>query len=144
MTQEADFIRQLQEHPDDDDTRQVYADWLEEGGDVRAEYLRLEHLLRTIPRRLAQLREQLDPSWVASVSRSLCVVLVAYQPQRKIQTIKVIRDVTGLGLADAKNVSERPLPKTIKGDLTLDEANRIADLFKDIATVTVIPWVEKS
>jgi uncharacterized protein (TIGR02996 family) len=46
---DADFIRTIQEDPADDTARLVYADWLEERGDVRAEYLRAELELARLP-----------------------------------------------------------------------------------------------
>jgi uncharacterized protein (TIGR02996 family) len=69
MSDEAGFLRAIQENPDDDDVRLVYADWLEERGDMRGEYLQLEHQLVHIPLRLAQLREHIDPAWLAICSR---------------------------------------------------------------------------
>jgi uncharacterized protein (TIGR02996 family) len=41
MTEERAFLTAILEHPDDDTTRLVYADWLEEQDDPRAEFLRL-------------------------------------------------------------------------------------------------------
>jgi uncharacterized protein (TIGR02996 family) len=41
MTDERVFLTALLERPDDDTTRLVYADWLEEQGDPRSEFLRL-------------------------------------------------------------------------------------------------------
>jgi uncharacterized protein (TIGR02996 family) len=41
MTDERAFLTALLERPDDDATKLVYADWLEEQGDPRGEYLRL-------------------------------------------------------------------------------------------------------
>ncbi len=69
MSDEAGFLRAIQENPEDDDARLVYADWLEERGDMRGEYLRLEHQLVQIPLRLAQLRQHIDPAWLAICSR---------------------------------------------------------------------------
>lgn len=69
MSDEAGFLRAIQEKPEDDDARLVYADWLEERGDIRGEYLRLERQLAHISLRLAQLREQIDQTWLASVSK---------------------------------------------------------------------------
>jgi uncharacterized protein (TIGR02996 family) len=69
MTDEGGFWRAIQENPADDAARLVYADWLEERGDIRGEYLRLEHQLANISLRLAQLREQIDQDWLASVSK---------------------------------------------------------------------------
>src|SRR5438067_8652841 len=41
MTEERAFLTAILERPDDDATKLVYADWLEEQGDPRGEYLRL-------------------------------------------------------------------------------------------------------
>jgi uncharacterized protein (TIGR02996 family) len=41
MTDERAFMTAILERPDDDATKLVYADWLEEQGDPRGEYLRL-------------------------------------------------------------------------------------------------------
>ena len=41
MNEEHSFLKAILERPDDDATKLVYADWLEEQGDPRAEYLRL-------------------------------------------------------------------------------------------------------
>src|SRR5262249_44410075 len=68
MSDEAGFLRAIQENPEED-ARLAYADWLEERGDIRGEYLRLEHQLANLPLRLAQLREQIDQDWLASVSK---------------------------------------------------------------------------
>jgi len=45
MHDEVAFLQALQEHPDEDKLRLVFADWLEECGDPRAELLRLLHTL---------------------------------------------------------------------------------------------------
>src|SRR5262249_20591379 len=68
MSDEAGFLRAIQENPEED-ARLAYADWLAERGDIRAEYLRLEHALAILPLRLTQLREQIDQDWLASVSK---------------------------------------------------------------------------
>jgi uncharacterized protein (TIGR02996 family) len=69
MNDEPGFVRAIQETPEDDVARLVYADWLEERNDVRGEYLRLEQQLTHILPRLAQLQGQIDQTWLASVSR---------------------------------------------------------------------------
>ena len=43
------LLRALEAAPHDDLTRSAYADWLEERGDARAEFLRLQLALKTIP-----------------------------------------------------------------------------------------------
>lgn len=50
MDQQEAFLRAIAAAPDDDVTRLVYADWLEEHGELRkAEFLRLECEWRTLP-----------------------------------------------------------------------------------------------
>jgi uncharacterized protein (TIGR02996 family) len=68
MTEEA-FLRAIAADPADDGNRLVYADWLEERGDVRGEYIRLR-LRACEPRgrqrvraRLAQLEVGIDGPW---------------------------------------------------------------------------------
>lgn len=53
MTTEDDFQRQLDEHPDDFQTRLVFADWLEERNDPRAEGYRVLGMLRKWPKPLS-------------------------------------------------------------------------------------------
>jgi uncharacterized protein (TIGR02996 family) len=60
MSDDAAFLRAIKATPDDPSCRLGYADWLEEQGDPRSEYLRLGC-------RLAQLRERIDPGWLAAV-----------------------------------------------------------------------------
>src|SRR4051812_5929885 len=49
MTTEDDFNRRLDAHPEDWQTRLVFADWLDERGDVRAEGYRVLGDLRVSP-----------------------------------------------------------------------------------------------
>ena len=78
-TEEDAFIRALRERPDDETTRLVYADWLDDRSDPRAEYLRAEaawvalqpsdEQYRPLYRRVSQLAVALEPEWFATVSR---------------------------------------------------------------------------
>ena len=55
----------------------------------------------------------------------------------KIKVIKVVREVTNLGLKEAKEVTEK-VPSTIKEGLSKEEANAIAEKFKEVgATVEI-------
>ena len=55
----------------------------------------------------------------------------------KIKVIKVVREVTSLGLKEAKEVTEK-VPSTIKEGLSKEEANAIAEKFKEVgATVEI-------
>jgi uncharacterized protein (TIGR02996 family) len=67
MSDDAPFIEVIRQDPDDASRRLVYADWLQERGDPRAEYLRLGCQAAQALARVAQLREQLDPAWVAAM-----------------------------------------------------------------------------
>jgi uncharacterized protein (TIGR02996 family) len=133
---EAGFLQAIQENPNDPAPRLVYADWLEERGDVRGEFLRLEHQLTQIPQRLAQLRAQIDPEWLAAVYSRCKVVLVSCLPAGKIMAIKLVREITGLGLKESKDVVES-LPKVLREGVTRDEAERLAQQFRDVGVVAI-------
>jgi uncharacterized protein (TIGR02996 family) len=74
VTDDFSFLRAIFNRPDDDGLRLIYADWLEERGDPRAEFLRLEaeHHLKgrgkrrpaPLPKRLTDLAPSLDSRWV--------------------------------------------------------------------------------
>jgi uncharacterized protein (TIGR02996 family) len=74
MTAEEAFLQAILTAPDDDTPRLAYADWLEERGDARSEFLRLHLALRSLspdhPDRvsgeheLSSLRRGLDASWL--------------------------------------------------------------------------------
>jgi uncharacterized protein (TIGR02996 family) len=116
MSEEEGFLRQLLDHPDDDTTRLIYADWLEEHGDRRAEYLRLEVELAglreederygAVERLLQEMRPGIDPAWIDQAGKRFDVILHGYAPCFKIHVIKVIREITSRGLASAKTCSE--------------------------------------
>jgi uncharacterized protein (TIGR02996 family) len=78
MSDDQAFLRALLASPEDDNLRLVYADWLEERGDPRAAFLRLEVRLhqtepgtrsRDLCERLHQARSTLDARWLALVDR---------------------------------------------------------------------------
>jgi uncharacterized protein (TIGR02996 family) len=77
MGDEQVFLNAIKANPDDEASRLVYADWLEEQGDPRADFLRL-HLALTAaapdhPERVAgeqelsQLRKGCDTAWLAVI-----------------------------------------------------------------------------
>jgi uncharacterized protein (TIGR02996 family) len=138
MNDEAGFLRAIQARPEDDATRLVYADWLEERGDIRGEYLRLEHQLAQAPLRLAQLRAQIDHAWLAAVSKRRKVVLVSFPRERKLHVIKLVREITGLGLKEVVDLVAAGR-STIQKDLTIEEAEQLAKRFQGLAVVSVEP-----
>jgi large subunit ribosomal protein L7/L12 len=64
------------------------------------------------------------------------VILKETGPE-KIKVIKVVREITALGLKEAKEVTEK-VPSTIKEGISKEEAEEIAAKFKEVgATVEV-------
>jgi uncharacterized protein (TIGR02996 family) len=74
MGDEGAFLRAVRDEPDDEATRSVFADWLEERGNARAEFVRLDAALRKMTGvedgfqqkedRWRQLREDLPRAWL--------------------------------------------------------------------------------
>jgi uncharacterized protein (TIGR02996 family) len=76
MGDEGAFLRSVRDDPDDQATRLVFADWLEERGDARAEFVRLDTALRKMTGgesefqkredRWRELRNTLPREWLAA------------------------------------------------------------------------------
>ncbi len=67
MSDEAAFLKALRDNPADDTTRLVYADWLDERNDPRAEFIRLRQQHADLTARINELAGQFDPAWLAAV-----------------------------------------------------------------------------
>lgn len=77
MRDEDGFLQAIQANPRDDVARLVYADWLEDRGDVRGEFLRLHLALRSLApdhvhrasgeHELSRLRKGIDRGWLVIV-----------------------------------------------------------------------------
>lgn len=77
MTQDEVFLADILAHPNDPSVRLIYADWLEEQGDPRAEYLRLlaealrpelpDELREQIRLAIARLRPSFPREWVRAL-----------------------------------------------------------------------------
>ena len=111
MTEEA-FLSTLREQPDDDTTRRVFADWLDEQDDptctLKAEYIRADLELAALPRkpkrkgyrqRLADRRremaEQLDLDWMAVVTLAkIEASTFAFQCPLKWESLQVVEGDT--------------------------------------------------
>jgi uncharacterized protein (TIGR02996 family) len=131
------FIDAIQKDPEDEALRSVYADWLEECGDVRGEYLRLEAQYHRIRPRIETLKQTLDKEWLSAVSRTYALVFI--QSSQKIMSIREVREITGLGLKEAKDLVEMPSPVLIKDGFDVVEAERMKKRFDGIAEVTIMP-----
>jgi uncharacterized protein (TIGR02996 family) len=136
------FLDAIAKAPDDEDARAVYADWLDERGDPRGEYLRLEAQLYRIPRRLAELAVGCPPAWLDAVVRRYDVLLESFGSQ-KIMAIKLVRELTRLGLREAKDLVERAsaaAPELLLQGVTREVADRHARALWEIGSVArVVP-----
>jgi uncharacterized protein (TIGR02996 family) len=96
------FLRELLANPQDRQTRQVYADWLEERGDPRGEFLRIEDALAALPKkdpsckklqaRLRELRAVISPEWLAQLDRTRienCEVRFEFQCPKRWEKLQV-------------------------------------------------------
>ena len=52
------------------------------------------------------------------------MVLEGFDPAKKINVIKIAREITGLGLKEAKDLVEGA-PKPVKENVSKDEANKL-------------------
>jgi uncharacterized protein (TIGR02996 family) len=73
VSAEDGFLRALREQPADEAARGAYADWLEERGDPRGEFLRLSGRVLADLRRLGELRPGLAAEWLRQVDRAAAV-----------------------------------------------------------------------
>ena len=58
------------------------------------------------------------------------VVLAAYPPEKKVTVIKVVREATGLGLKEAKDLVEG-VPSTVKEGVNKADAEKIKKSLED-------------
>lgn len=150
MSDEAAFLDALRASPTDDTTRLVFADWLDENDQPRkAAYLRLVAALahaggdltdRPEGEAIAALIPELPDEWRFVAGSRFVVVLFSYHHAGKIDTIKHLREATGVGLAEAKNMSES-LPCRVRDGVMFDRAREIARHLRGApdAIVAVLP-----
>ena len=60
------------------------------------------------------------------------VTLTGYEAEKKIQVIKVVRAITGLGLKEAKDLVEG-VPKAVKEAVSKDEAANIKKQLEEVS-----------
>jgi len=132
------FLLAIAAAPADNAPRLIYADWLDECGDVRGNYLRIIMLLADRIRRgipwedlkqsfeIAQAEAPVE--WQYQVGPWFTVTLDSVQPEQKIHTIKAIRACTFRGLSEAKVVLDEALKRgssVVAEHLTLAEAEQL-------------------
>ncbi len=146
---EESLIQEILKQPEHEPARLVYADWLEERGDARAEFLRKECKLFNlrfdhsdaleIKNRLIELNDELDQAWLKRIATQYDVWLKESWTQTLLAA-NVIRSLSQLflqniiSLANASNMIGRAPCRVVKGlSLTQAEiANRT--IFKAIGT----------
>ena len=141
---EAELLAAVERAPQDVQARAVYADWLEERGDPRGEFLRLEMQLSTLPERLAALVARIDPAWIKMVTGAYRLSLVDSTVTNKIGLIKMVREATGLGLKEAKDVVDAVStgqPRVIAEAVDLDRARELVLLFQPLTSLRVEPQI---
>ena len=104
------FLHAILEKPDDDTTRLVYADWLEERGDpqslARGEFLRLDHELASrkhkkkdraaLEARLRKLRKTIDIGWLIVFDRvpiECCRLEFEFECPRQWEKLQATEDL---------------------------------------------------
>jgi uncharacterized protein (TIGR02996 family) len=105
MNDDESFLRALQASPKDTTLRLVYADWLEERGDPRGEYLRLEQQVEPDPGHLERLADQLDPAWLFAIgSKHVKLCLRVVRGVRQGDEFPIYPDLNFIGRSDEKPV----------------------------------------
>ncbi len=97
----------------------------------------VELVVNTSGRRAA--RPAVAPAPSAPQAGPFDLYLHSYLPDSKIFTIKVIRELTGLGLKEAKDLSEAKLPAQIVSGLTREQADAAVARFEKRAVVEARP-----
>jgi len=70
----------------------------------------------------------------AAAEKSEFNVILKEAGQEKIKVIKVVRDITGLGLKEAKDLVDGA-PKTVKENVGKDEAETMKKQFEEVGAV---------
>jgi uncharacterized protein (TIGR02996 family) len=143
MTQHEAFLEHLRAHPEDDVTRLVYADWLDEQDDPRGRYLRLELELARLRGRgpdcaaleaeLKVLLEGLAADWLAAAGKRWDVCLRSYPPEDLVFSVKVVRSLMAspvvMGNLLEAVIRTRAVPVLVRCDALRDEAERARQTF---------------
>jgi uncharacterized protein (TIGR02996 family) len=116
MDDDAGFLRAVLAAPEDDALRLVYADWLDERGDPRGEYLRCQCARAALrpadPKHAALLRREEE------LRQQYPAVILPWQRRLTVGRILNLLGRTGGDAGGAEGVSERGSPYTPKPCLT--------------------------
>jgi uncharacterized protein (TIGR02996 family) len=136
---EAALISTIREHPGDPTPRLVYADWLEERGDPRAEYLRLvvELAVESAHRRVVERREErlqelartIDRDWRERVSVLYRVTLEWVDPNGGDELIRLLQLRFDLAWGRARDLTSE-VPSRLVSGLLREEAEEMKASFE--------------
>ena len=117
----------------------------------------IEDLDALSPAQITELRTRLEALWGVKAEVAIAIPQQTVQTEtvkaeptefathltafaNKMSVIKLIRELTGMGLIQAKEFVEKPLPQEIKTGLTRDEADEIKRKVEDAGgSATVVP-----
>ncbi|MBX2802790.1 MAG: ribosomal protein L7/L12 [Myxococcales bacterium] len=140
---ERSLVERIRAEPLEAAPRQVYADWLDTQGDARAALVRadLDFAAGREPDAawevLARAVHTTDLQWMRWALHRYEVILEAYDPGLKLNAIKEIRRLTGVGLKEAKEASES-LPSTLFGGLDAARGAAVQGLFERLRHPTLL------
>ena len=80
------------------------------------------------------IEEEFGVSAVAAAEKTSFNVVLTSAGDQKIKVIKVVRDATGLGLKEAKELVDGA-PKTVKENVAKDEAEDLKAKFTEVGAV---------
>jgi uncharacterized protein (TIGR02996 family) len=141
MSEEAAFLQALESDPGDDLTRLVYADWLDERGDARGRYLRLEIEASQEawnqdrePGQVAELlalRPGFYPDWLARAGKRWDLQLCGFESNRIAFVARAFRDVTSWGYKEII-VWCKSAPCCVLTEVDLAQAQAGLRVFRDL------------
>lgn len=145
--EEQGFLQAIQNNPTDNSARLVYADWLEQRQDPRAEFVRVQAQIQDVEQRrkdvrrsLRKLEATLDQNWLREMRGVFCVRFVSYHEGCKLRAIAAVMDIRNGGLKAGKDFVERADERVIQDDLTAEKALTIAAQFKWTGEVVIEPY----
>ena len=132
------FLSKIAANPRSNETRLIYADWLEENGDPRSEYLRCQVSIASDPlmrngtsaavsdatealmTRANSLRLGLNSQWMDAVDIHFDFIIFSFG-RFKLNAVKNVLTITGLSLLESKRLVER-CPAVVHEDVPLNRA----------------------
>ena len=144
MNEENAFLGSMLVSPDDEALRLVYADWLEERGDIRAEYLRLDleierqksqgRVALQLKQRLAEIELGVDRAWLSFVTS-------LGRPFRMGQNNSEHFDIEPADLPFSEPIGKRGRVFTFRSQFTMPQSWQ-PGLLEDLRLIMELEWGE--